>query len=199
MPRRALNSTEGDKGSNPARRDDAIVAPGRSNCAKEAQDWAKNLDDEQLDHREPTCPLTHCRSWVGLRPVHEGPLLSAGGGLCHHLCMAKTVIVKLTDDIDGGDADETVHFALDGRTYEIDLSAANAATLRETFNPFIEKGRTSSSSRVRPPRASSPDEETMYSQLSDDEKTRFRAWADMPTARRISDARVKSWVAAGKP
>ena len=134
-----------------------------------------------------------------LRPVHEGPLLSAGGGLCHHLCMAKTVIVKLTDDIDGGDADETVHFALDGRTYEIDLSAANAATLRETFKPFIEKGRTSSSSRVRPPRASSPAEETMYSQLSDDEKTRFRAWADMPTARRISDARVKSWVAAGKP
>ncbi len=39
----------------------------------------------------------------------------------------------------------------------------------------------------------------MYSQLSNEEKTRFRAWADMPTARRISDARVKSWVAAGKP
>ena len=114
--------------------------------------------------------------------------------------MAKTVIVKLTDDIDGGDADETVHFALDGRTYEIDLSAANAATLRETFKPFIEKGRTSSGSRVRLPRLSGPPaQETMYSQLSDDEKTRFRAWADMPTARRISDARVKSWVAAGKP
>ena len=29
--------------------------------------------------------------------------------------MAKTVIVKLTDDIDGGDADETVRFALDGK------------------------------------------------------------------------------------
>jgi hypothetical protein len=114
--------------------------------------------------------------------------------------MAKTVIVKLTDDIDGGDADETVHFALDGKTYEIDLSAANAATLRETFKPFIEKGRASSGGRVRAPRVSAPpSEETMYSQLSNDEKTRFRAWAGMPTARRISDARVRSWTAAGKP
>ena len=45
-----------------------------------------------------------------------------GRGLCHHLRMAKTVIVKLTDDIDGGDADETIQFALDGRSYEVDLS-----------------------------------------------------------------------------
>ena len=41
-------------------------------------------------------------------------------------------------------------------------------------------------------------EDTLYSQLSDDEKTRFRAWANMPTARRISDARVKSWIGGGK-
>ena len=64
-----------------------------------------------------------------------------GRWLCHHLCMAKTVIVKLTDDIDGGDADETVQFALDGRSYEMDLSAANASKLREAFKPFIENGR----------------------------------------------------------
>jgi Lsr2 len=117
--------------------------------------------------------------------------------LCHHLTMAKTVIVKLTDDIDGGDADETVHFALDGRAYEIDLSAANASSLRQAFKPFIEKGRPTSGGR--PKAGGPPVEDTMYSQLSSDEKTRFRAWADMPTARRISDARVKSWIAAGKP
>jgi hypothetical protein len=114
--------------------------------------------------------------------------------------MAKTVIVKLTDDIDGGDADETVHFALDGKTYEIDLSEANAAALRKAFMPFIESGRASSGVRVRTPRASGPiSGETMYSQLSTEEKTGFRAWANMPTARRISDARVKGWIAAGKP
>jgi hypothetical protein len=35
--------------------------------------------------------------------------------------------------------------------------------------------------------------------LSNEEKARFRAWANMATARRISDSRVNSWVEAGKP
>jgi Lsr2 len=113
--------------------------------------------------------------------------------------MAKTVIVKLTDDIDGGDADETVQFALDGKSYEVDLSSANAAKLREAFKPYVEAGRPGSGARARSTRPSTPDEVTLYSRLSDEEKTRFRSWSDMPTARRISDARVKSWVAAGKP
>jgi len=121
--------------------------------------------------------------------------------LCHHLVMAKTVIVKLTDDIDGRDADETVRFALDGRSYEIDLSEANASQLRAAFQPYIENGRPSGDGvRSRPTRmGGAPTERSLYSQLSDDEKARFRAWADMATARRISNARIKSWVDAGKP
>jgi hypothetical protein len=112
--------------------------------------------------------------------------------------MAKTVVVKLTDDIDGGDADETVLFALDGKSYEIDLSSTNAATFRQALKPYVEKGRIAGvASRPRPARA--PEEHTLYSLLSPDEKARFRAWANMATARRISDARVKSWEAAGKP
>jgi hypothetical protein len=115
--------------------------------------------------------------------------------------MAKTVIVKLTDDIDGGDADETVHFALDDKPYEIDLSASNASKLRDAIKPYIDKGRASAGgSRSRPARSTRPPvEKTLYSELSNDEKAHFRAWANMATARRISDARVKSWVEAGKP
>jgi hypothetical protein len=115
--------------------------------------------------------------------------------------MAKTLIVKLSDDIDGADADETVRFALDGRAYEIDLSAANAAKLRDALKPYIEKGRASRGRGRSPfPRSSSSTPaKTLYSGLSNDEKSRFRAWADMATARRISDARVKSWLVAGKP
>jgi hypothetical protein len=128
--------------------------------------------------------------------------LALVGTLCNDEAMAKTVIVKLTDDIDGGDADETVHFALDGKSYEIDVSVANAARLRKALTPFIERSRTSGSqSGARSPRRvrSTPAETTLYSQLKDDEKSRFRAWANMATARRISDARVKGWIAAGKP
>ena len=115
--------------------------------------------------------------------------------------MAKTVIVKLVDDIDGSDADETVQFALDGKSYEVDLSTANASRLRDALKPYVEKGRgATGGSRLRPSGPSgSPAVDTLYSQLSEDEKARFRTWADMPTARRISDARVKSWTAAGKP
>ncbi|MEV6842652.1 Lsr2 family protein [Actinoplanes sp. NPDC051411] len=54
--------------------------------------------------------------------------------------MAKQIIHKLVDDLDGGDADETVKFALDGIQYEIDLSEKNAAKLRELFDPYLSAG-----------------------------------------------------------
>ncbi|MFE9693515.1 Lsr2 family protein [Micromonospora sp. NPDC005806] len=54
--------------------------------------------------------------------------------------MAKQIIHKLVDDLDGGDADETVKFALDGVQYEIDLSASNAEKLRDVFAQYIANG-----------------------------------------------------------
>jgi len=55
--------------------------------------------------------------------------------------MAQKVQVVLVDDIDGGTAEETVTFSLDGVSYEIDLSAANAAALREAFAPYVGVAR----------------------------------------------------------
>lgn len=54
--------------------------------------------------------------------------------------MAKQILTKLLDDLDGGEADETVVFAIDGIAYEIDLSAKNASRLREFMSPFQEAG-----------------------------------------------------------
>lgn len=54
--------------------------------------------------------------------------------------MAKQIIHKLVDDLDGGDADETVKFALDGVQYEIDLSDKNAEKLRDLFAPYVAAG-----------------------------------------------------------
>ena len=54
--------------------------------------------------------------------------------------MAKQIIHKLVDDLDGGDADETVKFALDGIQYEIDLSDKNADKLRDLFAPYVAAG-----------------------------------------------------------
>jgi hypothetical protein len=47
--------------------------------------------------------------------------------------MAKRTITVLVDDLDGSDATETVSFAVDGVSYEVDLSAENAARLRDDF------------------------------------------------------------------
>ncbi|MGW7102686.1 histone-like nucleoid-structuring protein Lsr2 [Streptomyces sp. NPDC054838] len=55
--------------------------------------------------------------------------------------MAQRVVVTLSDDIDGGAAEETVSFALDGKSYEIDLNPANAKKLRKSLAPYVAAGR----------------------------------------------------------
>lgn len=54
--------------------------------------------------------------------------------------MARKIITRLVDDLDGGVAHETVRFGLDGRLYEIDLSTKNAKKLRSELATFIEHG-----------------------------------------------------------
>ncbi|GIF78487.1 histone-like nucleoid-structuring protein Lsr2 [Asanoa siamensis] len=54
--------------------------------------------------------------------------------------MSKTTIVKLVDDLDGSVANETVVFALDGVSFEIDLSSENAERLRQALRPYAEAG-----------------------------------------------------------
>lgn len=55
--------------------------------------------------------------------------------------MAQRTILELVDDLDGGKADETVIFALDGVEFEIDLSSDNAARLRDTLAEFVGHAR----------------------------------------------------------
>ena len=55
--------------------------------------------------------------------------------------MVQRHIVQLEDDLSGGAADETVSFALDGTSYEIDLSAKNAAKLRDAFATYVAHAR----------------------------------------------------------
>ena len=55
--------------------------------------------------------------------------------------MAQRVQIILEDDLDGGDATETVTFGLDGVTYEIDLNDKNAAALRDALAGYVGAGR----------------------------------------------------------
>lgn len=60
--------------------------------------------------------------------------------------MAQKTQVLLIDDLDGTEAEGTVTFGLDGRSYEIDLSSANADKLRKELSHYIEHAR-----KVNPP------------------------------------------------
>ena len=119
--------------------------------------------------------------------------------------MAQTTTVKLIDDLDGTNADETLVFALDGKTYELDLSKRNAAALRKVLQPYLEAARSAngtqraSSRRTKTPARSTARKTTLFSQLTGEEKDQFRTWAEMPTTRRIPEALVQQWIDAGKP
>ncbi|MET7403451.1 Lsr2 family protein [Dactylosporangium sp. NPDC005572] len=47
------------------------------------------------------------------------------------------MIQQVIDDIDGGPADESLAFGVDGVLYTIDLSAGNAQQLRDALAPFV--------------------------------------------------------------
>ncbi|MGI5165516.1 histone-like nucleoid-structuring protein Lsr2 [Spirillospora sp. CA-253888] len=81
--------------------------------------------------------------------------------------MAQKVQVLLVDDLDGGEADETVAFSIDGVSYEIDLSGANAKKLRDSLQPFVEKSRKAGAARRRRARTGSNRERS----------AEIRAWA----------------------
>ncbi|MCL3838750.1 histone-like nucleoid-structuring protein Lsr2 [Aeromicrobium duanguangcaii] len=89
--------------------------------------------------------------------------------------MAQRVVTILTSDISGEEIPagegETVYFALDGTSYEIDLTAKEADELRDSLKNYIALGRrTSPSRRV----ASSP---RSGSGRTPEELAHVRAWA----------------------
>lgn len=49
--------------------------------------------------------------------------------------------IRLVDDIDGTDADETITFAVGGTSYEIDLNEKHMTAFHESFAEWIEHAR----------------------------------------------------------
>lgn len=57
--------------------------------------------------------------------------------------MAQKTVVTMVDDLTGEEAEDigTVEFALDGVSYELDLSGENATKLRDTLAQYTGAGR----------------------------------------------------------
>lgn len=67
--------------------------------------------------------------------------------------MASRTFVQLIDDVDGSEASETITFALDGTTYEIDLNGDHAEELRASIDKYATVGRRIGGKSTRPARA----------------------------------------------
>jgi hypothetical protein len=111
--------------------------------------------------------------------------------------MTQRTVVTLEDDLSGGDAHETVGFALDGKAYEIDLSDKNAAALRETLAPYIGSARRAGRINVPAARRGAP----LRHVATDLDPAAVRAWAasnghDVSPRGRISRAIQDAFKAA---
>ena len=77
-------------------------------------------------------------------------------------------IVEVVDDFDGTPADQTVRFAFNGASYEIDLNRAHFEEFAEAIQPYIKAGRKTGSTRLRV-NAGNPTQRL--------ENVKIRAWA----------------------
>lgn len=84
--------------------------------------------------------------------------------------MAKRVTVVLVDDINEEPADQTITFSLDGTTYEIDLTNANATKFRKMLSTWTKHARTTSKRSKKAPAATKKAPEKVPSH-------EVRAWA----------------------
>ena len=89
--------------------------------------------------------------------------------------MAQKVQVLLVDDLDGGEATETVSFALDGSSYEIDLSKKNADLLRDAFAKYVGAARKAGRSGGSSGRSSSRGRGSAA--MDRDQAAAIRSWA----------------------
>jgi hypothetical protein len=88
------------------------------------------------------------------------------------MTMVQKAVIHLIDDLDGGPADETITFSLDGTLYEIDLSAKNADRLRTAFEVYLGHART------KPPAAKNGRRQTAAPPVTNRADNRaIRTWA----------------------
>ena len=114
--------------------------------------------------------------------------------------MAQKVNIVLVDDIDGGDAGETVSFALDGVDYEIDLSDKHSTDLRDALALYMAHARRTGGRR-RGSRRTSASSSSASTPAGGASAADIRAWArengwDVPERGRVSADVREAYAAA---
>lgn len=116
--------------------------------------------------------------------------------------MATRTITTQTDDLDGSEPAATITFALEGTSYEIDLSEEHATQLREALAGYIAHARKANrSASAGTARRSTHTRTSTQSSRGYDAKA-VRAWAadndiTVPGRGRIPGAVLEQYRAAG--
>jgi hypothetical protein len=115
--------------------------------------------------------------------------------------MAREMIERLVDDLDGSDAVETVRFGLDGVSYEIDLTEKNAAALRKALEKYARAARKGSGGRSAGRAKASARVSSRHNGRGYD-LAQLREWAGtnkvaIPSRGRIPQAVVEQYKGAG--
>jgi hypothetical protein len=88
--------------------------------------------------------------------------------------VAQKVQTLFIDDIDGGEAEGTVRFALDGTDYEIDLNATHTEELRSALEKYVTHARKVNTAARRNGRAAGRGARAAGTGLN---TTEIRSWA----------------------
>jgi hypothetical protein len=89
--------------------------------------------------------------------------------------VAQKIQTLFIDDIDGGEAEGTVRFVLDGTEYEIDLSAKHSGELRSALGKYVSRAcKVGGSATRRAGRAAGRGSRAVGSGLN---TTEIRNWA----------------------
>jgi hypothetical protein len=91
--------------------------------------------------------------------------------------MAQKVTVTLVDDLDGGQAEETVEFALDGVSYQIDLSSDNANELRDALANYVSSARRAGGRKKPGPRPGAARASSGPTSADREQNQAIRDWA----------------------
>lgn len=110
--------------------------------------------------------------------------------------MATQTTVTLIDDIDGSEAAETVEFALDGASYEIDLNEKNAKKLRDAVATFVAQGRHVSTGGAVGARRTGVRRGTKAAQVrnSREQLQAIREWARKQGYEVSDRGRIAAWI-----
>ena len=100
--------------------------------------------------------------------------------------LAQKIQMLFVDDIDGGEAEGTVRFGLDGVGYEIDLSVAHSEELNKALAPYIAHARKAGARRAARGRSGN-------SSGIDTHKVREWAGARASRSRTAAGSRRTSW------